>query len=89
MEKKVNLNKKKMIAIIVIVVLITALCMLCLFVVQKNKKKQDFVNDESRDNSVNIENISDLDEQEQYYGDYLNQKRKQIIDGVVSKVGIV
>ena len=38
---------------------------------------------------VNIENISDLDEQEQYYGDYLNQKRKQIIDGVVSKVGIV
>ena len=46
MEKKVNLNKKKMIGIIVIVALITALCMLCLFVVQKNKKKQDFVNDE-------------------------------------------
>lgn len=38
---------------------------------------------------LNIENITDLDEQEHFYGDYLNQKRKQIIDGVVSKVGIV
>ncbi|WP_195999433.1 hypothetical protein [Clostridium sp. 1001271B_151109_B4] len=37
----------------------------------------------------NIENITDLNEQEHFYGDYLNQKRKQIIDGVVSKVGIV
>ena len=37
----------------------------------------------------NIENITDLDEQEHLYGEYLNQKRKQIIDGVVSKVGIV
>ena len=38
---------------------------------------------------LNIENITDLDEQEHFYGNYLNQKRKQIIDGVVSKVGIV
>ena len=67
MEKKVNLNKKKMIAIIVIVTLITALCMLCLFVVQKNKKKQDFVNDESRDNSVNIENISKAQNEKKIY----------------------
>lgn len=37
----------------------------------------------------NIENITDLDEQEHLYGEYLNQKRKQIVDGVVSKVGIV
>ena len=37
----------------------------------------------------NIENITDLDEQEHLYGEYLNQKRKQILDGVVSKVGIV
>ena len=37
----------------------------------------------------NIENITDLDEQENLYGEYLNQKRKQIVDGVVSKVGIV
>ena len=35
----------------------------------------------------NIENITDLDEQEHLYGEYLNQKRKQIVDGVVSKVG--
>ena len=34
-------------------------------------------------------NITDLDEQEHLYGEYLNQKRKQIVDGVVSKVGIV
>ena len=40
-------------------------------------------------NKLLLSSISDLDEQEQYYGDYLNQKRKQIIDGVVSKVGIV
>lgn len=37
----------------------------------------------------NIENITDLDEQEHLYGEYLNQKRKQIVHGVVSKVGIV
>ncbi len=37
----------------------------------------------------NIENITYLDEQEHLYGEYLNQKRKQIVDGVVSKVGIV
>ena len=37
----------------------------------------------------NIENITDLDEQEHLYGEHLNQKRKQIVDGVVSKVGIV
>lgn len=37
----------------------------------------------------NIENITDLDEQEHLYGEYLNQKRKQIVDCVVSKVGIV
>ena len=67
MEKKVNLNKKKMIGIIVIVALITALCMLCLFVVQKNKKKQDFVNDESRDNRVNIENISKVQNEKKIY----------------------
>lgn len=38
---------------------------------------------------VDIENISDLDEQDKYYGYYLNQKKKQIIDAIVSKVGIV
>lgn len=38
--------------------------------------------------SVDLEKLS-LEEQEAFYGEYLNQKRKQIIDGVISKMGIV
>lgn len=41
--------------------------------------------------SINSEVVQDLslEEQEVFYGEYLNQKRKQIIDGVISKMGIV
>lgn len=39
-------------------------------------------------NSDVMENLG-LEEQESYYIDYLNQKRKQIVDGVISKMGIV
>lgn len=67
MEKKGNLNKKKIVTIIVIVVAITALCMLCLFVVQKNKKKQNSIKDESRENSVNIENIFKTQNEKKLY----------------------
>lgn len=35
-----------------------------------------------------LESLS-LEEKEVYYGEYLNQKRKQIVDGVISKMGIV
>lgn len=35
-----------------------------------------------------LESLS-LEEKEAYYGEYLNQKRKQIVDGVISKMGIV
>ena len=42
-------------------------------------------------NSINSEilNKLSLEEQETFYGEYLSQKRKQIIDGVISKMGIV
>lgn len=42
-------------------------------------------------NSINndiLDSLS-LEEQEVFYNDYLIQKRKQIIDGVISKMGIV
>lgn len=39
-------------------------------------------------NSEILDKLS-LEEQEDFYNDYLNQKRKQIIDGVISKMGIV
>lgn len=39
-------------------------------------------------NSEVLEALS-LEEQEVFYGEYLNQKRKQIVDGVISKMGIV
>ena len=28
-------------------------------------------------------------EEEKYYGEYLNQKKKALLDGVISKMGIV
>lgn len=42
-------------------------------------------------NSINTEILDklSLEEQEVFYGEYLTQKRKQIIDGVISKMGIV
>ena len=39
-------------------------------------------------NSEILEKLS-LEEQESFYSEYLSQKRKQIIDGVISKMGIV
>lgn len=39
-------------------------------------------------NSEILDKLS-LEEQEDFYGEYLSQKRKQIIDGVISKMGIV
>ena len=42
-------------------------------------------------NSINSEILDklSLEEQEAFYSEYLSQKRKQIIDGVISKMGIV
>ncbi|MBS4955523.1 MAG: hypothetical protein KHZ99_00525 [Clostridium sp.] len=42
-------------------------------------------------NSINSEILDELslEEQESFYSEYLSQKRKQIIDGVISKMGIV
>ena len=41
--------------------------------------------------SINGEVLNELslEEQEAFYSEYLTQKRKQIIDGVISKMGIV
>lgn len=39
-------------------------------------------------NSEVLDKLS-LEEQESFYSEYLSQKRKQIIDGVISKMGIV
>ena len=30
-----------------------------------------------------------IGEEEKYYGEYLNQKKKALLDGVISKLGIV
>ena len=42
-------------------------------------------------NSINSEILDklSLEEQEAFYSEYLSQKRKQIIDSVISKMGIV
>ena len=42
-------------------------------------------------NQIDKEIIENLyaEEEDKYYGEYLSQKRKQIIDSVISKLGIV